>query len=68
VIGARIRPGGVQVAWSGDRAASDRLTIEREKGFEPSTSTLARGFRPNDFRGFADLKVQNGAAWRTSVV
>ena len=40
---------------------ADRLTIEREKGFEPSTSTLARGFRTNDPRWFAGLTVQSGA-------
>src|SRR4051812_44505340 len=28
-----------EVVWS---RSADRLTIEREKGFEPSTSTLAR--------------------------
>ena len=49
--GARLRAGGdrafgslrsgVEVVWS-DRF--DQLTMEREKGFEPSTSTLAGDF------------------------
>jgi hypothetical protein len=46
----------------------DQLTIEREKGFEPSTSTLATCFRARDSRVFARLKVHEGAAQCTSVV
>jgi hypothetical protein len=33
------------------------LTIEREKGFEPSTSTLARRQGLCDFKSFDYLKV-----------
>ena len=46
----------------------NRAFTEREKGFEPSTSTLARGSRPRDPRRFATLKEQNGAARSTLVV
>src|SRR6185295_2450581 len=45
-------PGGV---GRGVEIFADRLTIEREKGFEPSTSTLAREFRTRDLRGFERL-------------
>jgi len=57
--------GGVEVV--GDRERY-RPTIEREKGFEPSTSTLARCFPARDSSGFAQLKVHEGAARSTSVV
>jgi putative addiction module component (TIGR02574 family) len=42
--------------------------LEREKGFEPSTSTLARLLVAHAFRWFATLAVQDGAARSNSVV
>lgn len=39
MIAASRKPVGPEV---GPMATADHLTIEREKGFEPSTSTLAR--------------------------
>jgi hypothetical protein len=37
------------------------LSFEREKGFEPSTSTLARRRQLNNLGRFKELKVQAGA-------
>ena len=39
----------------------DRLTLEREKGFEPSTSTLATCRATSKMNDFDALKVHDGA-------
>jgi hypothetical protein len=38
-----------------------RPTMEREKGFEPSTSTLATRLGASGVRDFVRLKVRSGA-------
>jgi hypothetical protein len=45
-----------------------RPIIEREKGFEPSTSTLATCLRARQISSFTRFKVQDGAARSIRVV
>jgi len=70
--GIRYPKGGEPLVREADPSrGSGELTrneVEREKGFEPSTSTLARLPAPRGRRGFAGLKVQESADRSTPVV